>query len=247
MSTYNTFTSSGNNKNKNNQESESSPPPPPPLLYNSPLVSSALITAFGRPTLIEYDAPADHSLIDHDNTEFQPLKGQKPSSLHARTQSLPDSHHRRHNTRSFKSSYTTSASIHEDHPTTTSIAAYTYRIKHKLTSSHSNYDQHHLIMCQNPDGTYSHADECGPDGTTNGNDTLNGNGGDKLTTRQSISQTTITALSTTLSTYDDLPAHVHPTVPVEIMHPKYTETAPALKMWPLAVLVFYNVSGGPFG
>lgn len=102
-------------------------------------------------------------------------------------------------------------------------------------------------MCQNPDGTYSHADECGPDGTTNGNDTLNGNGGDKSTTRQSISQTTITALSTTLSTYDDLPAHVHPTVPVEIMHPKYTETAPALKMWPLAVLVFYNVSGGPFG
>ena len=29
--------------------------------------------------------------------------------------------------------------------------------------------------------------------------------------------------------------------------PEYTKTTPALKLWPLAVLVFYNVSGGPFG
>jgi hypothetical protein len=221
MSTYNTFTN-----NDNSQESESSPPPPPPLLYNSPLVSSALITAFGRPTLIEYDAPIEP--LSADQAEFQPLKGQKPSSYHSRTQSLPDSHHRRNNTRSFKSSY--SASIHNNNnPEDQHIAAYTYRIKHKLTNSYSG-DQHHLIMCQNPDGTYSHADDDDTNAATNGDNA-------KIT-RQSISQETITNLSTTLTNYDDLPAHVHPTVPVEILHPNYTETAPALKLWPLAVLVF---------
>ncbi|KAL7466270.1 hypothetical protein ACHAXS_006563 [Conticribra weissflogii] len=39
----------------------------------------------------------------------------------------------------------------------------------------------------------------------------------------------------------------HPSVPPEVLHPHYTHTAPPLTLWPLAVLVFYNVSGGPFG
>lgn len=33
----------------------------------------------------------------------------------------------------------------------------------------------------------------------------------------------------------------------ELLLPEPTRTAPPLKLWPLAVLVFYNVSGGPFG
>lgn len=43
------------------------------------------------------------------------------------------------------------------------------------------------------------------------------------------------------------PHHVHASIPREMLNPQFTETTPALKLWPLAVLVFYNVSGGPFG
>jgi len=32
-----------------------------------------------------------------------------------------------------------------------------------------------------------------------------------------------------------------------MLNPVYTRTTPPLSLWPLAVLVFYNVSGGPFG
>jgi len=40
----------------------------------------------------------------------------------------------------------------------------------------------------------------------------------------------------------------HPlSIPAEMLNPEYTRTTPALRLWPLAVLVFYNVSGGPFG
>ncbi|KAL7544779.1 hypothetical protein ACHAWF_008140, partial [Thalassiosira exigua] len=38
-----------------------------------------------------------------------------------------------------------------------------------------------------------------------------------------------------------------PEVPAEVLDAEAVRTAPALKLWPLAVLVFYNVSGGPFG
>jgi len=59
----------------------------------------------------------------------------------------------------------------------------------------------------------------------------------------------ISALETSLAEKDNgiLPPHVHPSVPSEMLRSKYTSTAPPLKLWPLAVLVFYNVSGGPFG
>ena len=32
-----------------------------------------------------------------------------------------------------------------------------------------------------------------------------------------------------------------------MLDPTQTKTTPTLKLWPLAVLVFYNVSGGSFG
>lgn len=95
-------------------------------------------------------------------------------------------------------------------------------------------------MCQNPDGTYSHADAEGepiPPSLTEG----------AATESQCIQPDTLASLRETMTNYDGLPAHVHPTVPVEIMDPNFVSASPALKLWPLAVLVFYNVSGGPFG
>jgi hypothetical protein len=204
MSTYNTF--------PNQQNDDEPPPPPPPHIYNSPLVSSALITAFGRPTLIEYDAP----LLEFP--EFTPLRQQ---TNHNRTHSLPQES-QRHNTSNSRS-LSKSSYLQEGH-----IAAYTYRI-----TTTSSIDSHHLIMCQNPDGTYSHAtDEDGPSS-------------DEV--KSNVPVDTITNLRQTMSIYEELPPHIHPTVPPEMIHPDYTSTAPPLKMWPLAILVFYNVSGGPFG
>jgi hypothetical protein len=40
--------------------------------------------------------------------------------------------------------------------------------------------------------------------------------------------------------YGTLPPHVHPSIPTEMLNPEYTRTTPALKMWTLAVLVFYS-------
>jgi hypothetical protein len=43
----------------------------------------------------------------------------------------------------------------------------------------------------------------------------------------------------------ELPPHAHPSLPDEILQPEHTRTAPPLKLWPLAVLVFYSESLKP--
>jgi hypothetical protein len=142
MSNYNTFQESIFRKSRPDQDDHQHPPAPPPLLYASPVVSSALITAFGRPTLIEYDAPS--SAIA---PEFTPIRDQ---TKHVRTHSLPATaaeDAQRHAART-----ALSRSSHDaEH-----ISAYTYRLR---TFDHE--DRHHLVMCQNPDGTYSHANADG--------------------------------------------------------------------------------------
>ncbi|KAL7522909.1 hypothetical protein ACHAWX_007652 [Stephanocyclus meneghinianus] len=236
MSNYNTFQESIFRKSRSDQDDHSHPAAPPPLLYASPVVSSALITAFGRPTLIEYDAPS--SAIA---PEFTPIREQ---TKHVRTHSLPataEEDARRHAARTALSRSSHAAFADAEH-----ISAYTYRLR---TFDHE--DRHHLVMCQNPDGTYSHANADGEplpphdlhDDTTDALDSASA----LKDVRGSVALDTLTALRETLTNYDELPAHVHPTVPPEIINPHYTQTAPALKLWPLAVLVFYNVSGGPFG
>lgn len=99
-------------------------------------------------------------------------------------------------------------------------------------------------MCQNPDGTYSHANAEGEPLPTPLEVDMDAT---KLKESSTIPVDTLQSLRETMTNYDDLPAHIHPTVPAEILNPHFTSTAPALKLWPLAVLVFYNVSGGPFG
>lgn len=60
--------------------------------------------------------------------------------------------------------------------------------------------------------------------------------------KASISRDTILDLDETLTNLENktLPPHVHPSIPSEILHSEHARTAPPLKLWPLAVLVFYS-------
>ena len=60
--------------------------------------------------------------------------------------------------------------------------------------------------------------------------------------KASVSLDAVTNLEATLEEMDrgTLPPHVHPSIPREMLHPELTQTAPPLKLWPLAVLVFYS-------
>eukprot|EP01082_Thalassiosira_pseudonana_P005981 g5539.t1_g5540.t1 g5539_g5540 MERGED: g5539.t1 contig2:736799-741536(+) len=260
MSGYNTFDSPfrSHRRRSSANPADDGEPPPPPHLYASPVVSSALITAFGRPTLIEYDAPIASAAVSPSaaggEAEFQPIRGQQQS--HFRTQSLPTlanqdqptaQQQRPSRGAGSKSSISRPSSSAES----TQINAYTYRVR-----TFDAEDDHHLKMCQNPDGTYSHVNADGeplspvPLSDDGDDDVVDASSGLMMTRtdlKGSVTLDTITSLRETLTNYDDLPLHVHPTVPTEIMDPHFTQTAPALKLWPLAVLVFYNVSGGPFG
>ena len=62
-------------------------------------------------------------------------------------------------------------------------------------------------------------------------------------TKASISLDTVMNLEATLANMENkaLPPHAHHTsIPSEILQPQHTRTAPPLKLWPLAVLVFYS-------
>ena len=218
---YQTFPSHEEDKKTSTTNSK----PPPPLLYNSPSVSSALITAFGRPTLIEYDiVPNADAPAADDDEEFTPIRNQ-----HRRiktSQSVYSEQKLRQRSRSLsKSSY--------DYK---HISAYTYRITRQKSS-----DQHHLIMCQNPDGTYSHVNSNGEPLEQSAAD-AEGNITDMTTTLEIDSSSIINAneeshqsnqvpaeaihtLRESISNYDNLPPHVHPVVPPEIIHPAYTSTS----------------------
>ncbi len=98
-------------------------------------------------------------------------------------------------------------------------------------------------MCQNPDGTYSHVtpNEDGVDDVPESETVLlMMSHGENL--KASISLDTLMNLEETLTKMDDgtLPPHVHPSLPTGMLNPDYTRTTPALKLWPLAVLVFYS-------
>ncbi|KAL7545427.1 hypothetical protein ACHAWF_008779 [Thalassiosira exigua] len=100
-------------------------------------------------------------------------------------------------------------------------------------------------MRQNHDGTYGRT---ASDGFGN-NDVPESDAGLLVSgdLKASVSLDAVTNLGEMLEAIDELPPVVHPSVPLEMLHPRLTQTAPLLKLWPLTVLVFYNVSGGPFG
>jgi hypothetical protein len=212
-----------------------------PHLYSDSVVSAPLITWFGLPTLIELEQPASASdgAIPSipEESEFTPLRG----GNHVRSYSQPDAGEQQpRQDRIIKSFFGGGAAATDEGEDTHSISAYTYRVR---TVDHQSSDEHRLLLCQNPDGTYSHVTP-NEDGIDDIPESENGllmmPRGENL--KASISLDTVIHLEETLTKMDDgtLPPHVHPSIPTEMLNPEYTRTTPALKMWTLAVLVFYS-------
>ena len=187
-----------------------------PHVYSDAVVSAPLITWFGLPNRIELAA---------DEAEFSPLKGEAREKK------------RRSHSGSFLVGGT---AVIDEGDDTHSINAYTYRVR---TLDHQSSDDHRLLLCQNPDGTYSHVTP-NEDGVDDVPESETGllmmSHGENL--KASISLDALINLEETLTKMDDgtLPPHVHPSLPTEMLNPDYTRTTPALKLWPLAVLVFYS-------
>lgn len=216
-----------------------------PHLYSTPVVSAPLITAFGLPTLIECEPPADvDAPADPRDVNTPPPPQFASIQPHRRSLSLPVSptsssrEYHQGVRRRLRKSCTDGSS---DHPAQT-INAYTYRVR---ASSEVGLDEHVLRLHQNPDGTYSHAaaeqsdkmnEEFGKDDVPESDTGLLMS----QDVKGSVSLDAVTGLEEAVATMDELPPHVHPSIPPEMLHPHFTQTAPPLKLWPLSVLVFYS-------
>lgn len=228
--------------------------------YSTPVVSAPLITAFGLPTLIECEPSTSfitESVVEEAADEeeastpkFTPIhKKSLPPVSSPGDNTTNTTNKEKSRSKSFFDSlfHSSSQDLNEGDTTTTfnsnNINAYTYRIR-------SDNEHNILRLSQNPDGTYSHHTtssmineaEFGKDDIPE-NDTGLLMSSQKET-RTSVSLDTVTQMEETLNSMDNgtLPKHVHPNIPEEMMETleEITETAPALKLWPLAVLVFYS-------
>ena len=235
-----------------------------PHVYSDAVVSAPLITWFGLPTLIELEQPTTTS---SSSTSVVAADDQQQGG-DLLIPSISEEGDYDEGGRGLLSLTRTRSSSNFDEEEET-IYAYTYRARRKLMdnpigSFNDTEDRHQLLLYQNPDGTYSdHAtpaaqgnrDEDRPKVVAEYHETDHllldkqqlRDAKNRYTT--SISLDTVINLEVTLEKMDDgtLPPHIHPYVPDEILNTHYLRTTPALKLWPLAVLVFYNVSGGPFG
>jgi len=243
MSDYNSFDGAHNKRStpnpstQNNNHKQKSPP----HFYSTPAVSAPLITAFGLPTLIQCLPPS--ALPDAPpSPQFTFFRARN------RSPSLPavsPSKGRNNDQLPLQPQQTNSVD-----QSTESINAYTYRVR---TLDAISSDEHRLRLCQNPDGTYSHETIMQSNNTNeHGKDDVAESDTGLLMSQDlkaSVSLDTVTNLEETLMDMDRgvLPPHVHPSIPQEMLDPQFIRTTPTLKLWPLAVLVFYNVSGGPFG
>jgi amino acid transporter len=320
MSNYSTFGTPSNKHNKTPsvsfEDDQQQQQDPLPNLYSSPIVSSALITAFGLPTLVEYDAPssANTPIIQQSfsptaaasSTSTPTNKGApggvttaeeeesySPSeftrinnSNRRRSQSVPgvDIETKAATTSSTTASTTTPSKYRlsksailtgrSDDNTHKVVASYTYRVRSTHDHGHGGLrgNEHHLLMVQNADGSYSHAnvvdgepftnevdDSDYYDGTFQNDDDDQGlyvegrnHSSSSLKTSGMLQMTesyqeNIVPLDAILGAEATMNEEGQVPLPSELLHPQYTSTTPALKLWPLAILVFYNVSGGPFG
>ena len=212
---------------------------PKPHVYSDAVVSAPLITWFGLPTLIKLEqntaalAPSPEGVILPSSSdqyssadEFTPLRSNNSVHSAPSYSQTTTTQHRR----SFFD-----ADNNEDD--THTINAYTYRVRTRDMDCLIP-DDHQLLLSQNPDGTYSFETEHESE-----NDALllrssSGHGGNKT----SVPLDTVLDLEETLTKMDDgtLPPHIHPSIPTDMLNPEYTYTTPALRMWTLAVLVFYS-------
>ena len=212
--------------------------PERPHLYSDAVVSAPLITWFGLPTLIELEqpttvAPDDTIPAIPEASEFTPLRGAGTARARSYSQPWADQQQQPRQHRISKSYFDGGDDNH-------AISAYTYRVR---TLDHQSLDEHRLLLCQNPDGSYSHVapnEEGVDDASYSESGPLMISHGENL--KASMSLDAVMDLEETLTKMDDgtLPPHIHPSIPTEILNPEYTRTTPALKMWTLAVLVFYS-------
>ena len=228
--------------------------------YSSPVVSAPLITAFGLPTLIECEPSTSfitESVVEEAADEeeastpkFTPIHKKSLTPVSSPGDNTTNTTNKeKSRSKSFFDSLFQSSS--QDSNDTATINAYTYRIRTITSQSSSDNNEHNILrLSQNPDGTYSHHTtssmineaEFGKDDIPE-NDTGLLMSSQKET-RTSVSLDTVTQMEETLDSMGNgtLPKHVHPNIPDEMMETleEVTETAPALKLWPLAVLVFYS-------
>jgi hypothetical protein len=224
-----------------------------PHLYSTPVVSAPLITWFGLPTIIEFEQPAPEGIAQVEESEFKSIKGgsrlnNNLSRSAYSTDTVSNGDHqqqRRALSKSLFSEGGASLTDTDDH----CISAYTYRVRSMAKPS---LDEHRLRLRQNIDGTYSHVDSLGvattmPNGDFGIDDAPDSDTGLLMMShgenhKASISLDTVLDLEDAISNMENktLPPHTHPSIPIEILQPEHTRTAPPLKLWPLAVLVFYS-------
>lgn len=226
----------------------------PPHLYSNPVFSAPLITAFGLPTLIECEQPLTSTVEEATKPPSSPQSQFTSVRARNRSLSLPPgspSLEEKKPQRSLSEYFFGVISDQSGSTQSSSINAYTYRVR--TLDTINNSDEHRLRLCQNPDGTYSHetttTSNTMQSNTNNGefakDDVAESDTGLLMSqdpNRASVSLDTVTNLEETLTDMDSgkLPPHVHPSIPQEMLHPNFTRTTPPLKLWPLAVLVFYS-------
>ncbi|KAL7432354.1 hypothetical protein ACHAXM_003185, partial [Skeletonema potamos] len=230
----------------------------------------------------EEASPSEFTRINNSNrrrSKSVPAVGgieeTKAAAATATTTSVTAAAPSRYNNRRLSKSavLSTGSSGGDDNVSGTNKVSYTFRVRASTPLDHQGGgNEHHLLMVQNADGSYSHAnvvdgepftndtDEYYYDSTFQNDDDMgrkkhlsSGSAATSLKSSCGIIQMTeshqenIVPLDTILGTESTMNEEGHVPLPSELLHPQYTSTAPALKLWPLAILVFYNVSGGPFG
>lgn len=203
---------------------------PTPHVYSDAVVSAPLITWFGLPTLIKLE----QNNIAASADEFTPLQS-KSSDHSVPSYSQTTTQHRR----SFFDADDNDTNEDDTH----TINAYTYRVRTKDMDCLIP-DDHQLLLSQNPDGTYSYETdhESENDALLLRSSSVHGGNDHGGNDKASVPLDTVLKLEEKLTRMDDgtLPPHIHPSIPTGMLNPEYTYTTPALRMWTLAVLVFYS-------
>ena len=199
--------------------------------YSTPVVSAPLITAFGLPTLIECEESPSisttKSAVKIDGApEFIPLckKTKRSFSLPVSLTTKEQQQYQRLRSKSYFESNNNST-------------RYTYRArstnsKNKLTITMSKEAAFFTELSFHDDENDVSDSDTGllmtslPDPSLDDND-------------KAVGQSPLDT--------NGINGHQNGKISTEMLDPTQTKTTPTLKLWPLAVLVFYNVSGGPFG
>jgi hypothetical protein len=237
-----------------------------PHLYSRPVVSAPLITWYGLPTVIEFEQPAattsPNAAIAEEAAEFASINGGRSrlNNKFSRSAYSTRAGKEGQQPRQSKSLFFGASSATDTNDNEQCISAYTFRVRSMAKPS---LDEHRLRLRQNLDGTYSHVESSeaaavATMSSPNGHFTIDDDVPDSDTGllmmpprgenhKASISLDTVMNVETTLGYMEnkELPPHAHPSLPDEILQPEHTRTAPPLKLWPLAVLVFYSESLKP--